>query len=139
MVALYYTRPYISGERSFSSIEQLLASKPSLKSSTDKATPASEAYLAIPRVSDKNLRTLLKEFKTRYEAMHSSEYLETSKPEVVMIKPSQEGDQLLIEIESMNPETKQVISRDIIFQTDAFGRFITTGTYAEIKLHPQTK
>ena len=137
LVGLYYGKPYLTGEQSIKSIDKLLAPSPS--SDSLDPTIIEKPVLTIPRVSDKNLRALLTEFKERYEVMHSDQYLSTSLPEVVVIKRSETGDQLLIEIESKDPTSEKVMSRDIIFETDTFGRFFTTGTYSSIKLHPKSK
>ena len=134
VVALYYTKPYLTGEKSINSIDEMLIDKKSEQSPTPKDV---QVTLKIPRVSDRSLRPLLAEFKERYELAHSDKYLRTSLPEVVTILPSKEGSQLLIEIEYKNPETKQIISEDIVFNTDAFGRLVTEGKYASIKLHPK--
>lgn len=129
-VALYYSRDFLSGEKEIPGLSQVTKA-----SSGEDAAPIGE--LKIPRVSDKELKALLEEFKTEYEARHDSLLLIQTQPEVTRIRYTEDKQGLLIVLKSLLPSSGQPQTQEIIYGMDDFRRLVTTGPFSEIKLYPE--
>lgn len=130
-VALFFARDYLTGSKAIPGISEYLTEV--------KPKEAKEAVgeLRVPRMSDREMRDMLAEFKSSYEDLYPSEVLLKIQPEIKIARFSEDRNQFLIELQAIHPDTGKVVSEDVIFERDPFGRMVTSGDYANIKLDPK--
>ena len=130
-VALFYARDFLSGEKDIPGLSEIITS--------DKAESNTEptAELQIPRVKENDLKQLIAEFKTEYEKIHPKELLVQTRPKLTRIRYSDDRKSLLIVLEKMLPSSGVLETQEIIYNTDDFGRLVTTGDFSKIKLYPE--
>lgn len=131
LLALFYTKDYLTGKREIGQLSQLLEPK------VQSEEVSTSFGLKIPRKVDKQLRSLLAEFKAEFERVYTDpSYYESAQPEVKRINFSENKADLLIEMMTTSPEG-ETIMEDIIFVKDDFGRLVNTASFSRIKLHPE--
>jgi len=148
---LFLMKSYLTGEKEIVDFSLYDVGNINGKESDKKAKTAS---LELPRTSDKELRELLKDFKTGFEEIYNTEAIAQMEPNIKTARFSKDRTSLLIEMvhyEILKPATYTEDSTikipanrvrkkyDIIFKEDEFGRLVTEEFGGVIKLYPEVE